>query len=559
MLNSNERNPISEYHKAIIDGTVTAGTWVRKLYSLLISGMESGKYTYSEKRAYRAIDFIENFCHHWQGQKGTLKLELWQKAAVAAMFGLLDGEGNRQFREVVMIIGRKNGKSLLASGISIYMGFFDGEIGAQIYTVAPKLAQARIIYESIYESIQREPELQRESIKRRSDIYIKPSSSSISALPFTHKKSDGLNAHLCNCDEIAAWQGFAGLRQYEVMKSSTGTRKQPMMLNITTAGYENDGIYDELYKRGTAFLNGIGREERILPIIYQIDDVEKWNDIYELKKANPNLGVSIKKDFFLEEAAIAEHSSSKKTEFLTKYCNVKQNASVAWLDYNTIDGAMVTGLTLDHFRGCYCVGGIDLSQTTDLTAACVLIECEGIIYNITKFFMPRERIIPAANEDRIPYQVYMERGDLMASGDNKVDYRDVLEWFVRLYRQYGIIPQMIGYDRYCAQYLIDDLKNEGFRVDDVHQGENLTPIIKEFEGLIKDGKYKMIDNNLLKINMMNVAMKINAETRKVRPVKISQRMRIDGFVAAIDALAVKHKWHNDIGVWLENKNKKLAR
>ena len=283
-----------------------------------------------------------------------------------------------------------------------------------------------------------------------------------------------------------------------------------------------------------------------------IDDVERWNDIEELKKANPNMGVSVFPDFFHEEIAIAEGSLSKRAEFLTKYCNIKQNSSVAWLDYQTVENAGAA-VTLEDLRNSYAVGGIDLSQTTDLTAATVIIERAGKLYAFTQFFMPKNRVESAQAADGVPYDIFIKKGIVTLSGENYVDYNDVYKWFVMLREKYDLFILKIGYDRYSAQYLVNALEEYGFQTDDVFQGENLAPVIREFEGIIKDGNFKIADNNLLKAHFLNVALKHNMETRKFRPVKIEQRARIDGFVSVIDAMTVRQKYYGEIGEMLKNE------
>lgn len=263
------------------------------------------------------------------------------------------------------------------------------------------------------------------------------------------------------------------------------------------------------------------------------------------------MGVSVSPEFFKEEIAVAEMSLSKRAEFLCKYCNIKQNSSVAWLDYVVVDRAGEK-IKLEDFKDNYAVGGIDLSQTTDLTAASVIIERGGVLYAFAQFFMPANRLETAQAVDGVPYDIFVKQGIVKLSGENHVNYRDVYEWFSTLRDQYGIYILKIGYDRYSAQYLIDDLKAAGFQTDDVWQGENLAPVIREFEGIIKDGNFKIADNNLLKAHFLNVALKHNMETRKFRPVKIEQRARIDGFVSVIDAMTVRQKYYNEIGEMLKN-------
>ena len=545
------KNYIYEYHAKITSGEIVAGKWIKAIYKIIVDGLEKQEYFFNAKAANKAIKFIENFCHHSKGRNDLIKLELWQKAIVSVIFGVQDAEKTRIFREIFIVIGRKNGKSLFASAIIAYMVYLEPEYGQEIYCLAPKLDQATLVYDGFYKMVQAEDELNELAKKRRSDIYYEETNSFVKPIAFNAKKSDGFNPQLVVCDEMAAWSGDAGLKQYEVMKSALGARRQPMILSISTAGYINDSIYDELMKRSTSFLKGNSKERRLLPFLYMIDDVEKWNDIEELKKANPNMGVSVPESFFMDEIAVAENSLSKRAEFLTKYCNIKQNSSIAWLEYATVDGAGIEK-TLEDFRDCYAVGGIDLSQTTDLTAASVVIEKDGVLYAFTQFFMPRGRVETLQATDGVPYDIFVKKGLITLSGDNYVDYHDVYAWFTGLAENYGIYILKIGYDRYMAKYLIEELKDYGFQTDDVHQGENLTPVIREFEGIIKDGNFKIADNNLLKTHFLNVALKHNMETRKFRPIKIEQRAHIDGFVSVIDAMTVRQKYWEECGELLKN-------
>lgn len=545
------RNYIYEYHAKITSGEIVAGKWIKEIYKIIVGGLEKQEYFFNAKAANKAIKFIENFCHHSKGRNDLIKLELWQKAIVSIIFGIQDEEKTRIFREIFIVIGRKNGKSLFASAIIAYMVYLEPEYGQEIYCLAPKLDQATLVYDGFYKMVQAEDELNELAKKRRSDIYYEETNSFVKPIAFNAKKSDGFNPQLVVCDEMAAWSGDAGLKQYEVMKSALGARRQPMILSISTAGYINDSIYDELMKRSTSFLKGNSKERRLLPFLYMIDDVEKWNDIEELKKANPNMGVSVKESFFTDEIAVAENSLSKRAEFLTKYCNIKQNSSIAWLEYATVDGAGVEK-TLEDFRDCYAVGGIDLSQTTDLTAASVVIEKDGVLYAFTQFFMPRGKLETLQVTDGVPYDIFVKKWLITLSGENYVDYHDVYAWFTGLVENYGIYILKIGYDRYMAKYLIEELKDYGFQTDDVHQGENLTPVIREFEGIIKDGNFKIADNNLLKTHFLNVALKHNMETRKFRPIKIEQRAHIDGFVSVIDAMTVRQKYWEECGELLKN-------
>lgn len=554
-------NWIFKYHEAIQKKEVIVGVWVRLCFEILTTGLLNGEWEFNEKKANKAIKFIENFCHHSEGRSDLLHLELWQKAIVSAIFGIMDKTtGYRQFREVFIIVARKNGKTLFAAAIAAYMTYIDGEYGAKVYFLAPKLDQADLVYDAFYQIVQSDDELDSITKKRRSDIYIKAFNTSVKKIAFNSKKSDGFNPQLVVNDEMEAWPGDQGLKQYEVMTSALGARKQPLIISIATAGYVNDGIFDELFKRATAFLKGNSREKRLLPFIYMIDDIEKWDSIEELKKSNPNLGVSVSAEYYLEQIEIARNSISKKVEFMTKFCNIKQNSAVAWLDYWDVMKCVheEKPLSLEDFKGCYCVGGIDLSRTTDLTAASIVINRDGINHIFTRFYMPQKRYEVAINEDNTPYNIYRDRGFLFISGENQVDYKDVYNWFIELVKVYKIKPLKIGYDRYSANYLVEDLKTAGFHTDDVYQGTNLTPVLHEFEGNLKDGLFDFGDNSMLAAHFLNVAVDINLNDSRMKPVKIEKRMRIDGAVSVFDALTMVSKYHNEIGKKLLNISKETA-
>ena len=546
-------NYITEYNKKIKSGKITAGKWVKLIYAYLIEGLRKRSFYYDAEKTQLAIDFIERFCHHSEGRSDLLKLELWQKAAVAAIFGIVDKKGLRVFREVFLVVARKNGKTLFASAIIAYVNFLDGEYGAMTYCLAPKLEQASKVYEGYHQMILKEPALEKYVRKRRSDIYMPSTNSSTKPLAFNAKKSDGFNPHLTICDEIASWPAEQGRKQYEVMKSAQGARQQPLILSISTAGYVNDGPYDDLMARSTAFLLGNSNERRLLPILYIIDDVAKWNDLTELRKSNPNMGVSVSENYYKEEIAIAEMNLSKRAEFLTKYCNIKQSSTQAWIPYDVVDVVTQETYSLEDFRSSYCVGGIDLSQTTDLTACCVVIEKAGRLYTFANFFMPANKIDELQEREGVPYRLYVTMGLIQPSGENFVDYNDCFNWFRMLVEEYEILPLQVGYDRYSAQYLVQQMEQYGFHMDDVYQGENLTPVIHECDGLLRDKTLQLGANNLLKAHFLNVGMKQNEETRKIRPVKIDPRCHIDGFVAVIDALTVRQKWYDQIGEQLKNE------
>ena len=550
------KSSIYEYYKKINSGEIKVGKWIHKIYDILIDGIEQCKWFYDANKADKCVKFIETFVHHSKGRSDLLTLELWQKAIICAIFGIVREDGRRQFREVILIVARKNGKSLFASAIMACLAFIDKEFGADLYCLAPKLDQANIVFDNFYKSISYEQDLMAISKKRRTDIYIEMSNTTVKPIAFNDKKSDGLNPHCVICDEIASWQGQNGLRMYEVMKSALGARTQPLIFSISTSGYQDDSIYDELIMRATSYLQGSSEETQILPFLYMIDDVEQWDSMDELEKANPNLGVSVSKEYLQEEIRIAKGSLSKRAEFITKYCNIKQNSSQAWLEYQVVDKASKKEFTLNDFRECYAVGGIDLSQTTDLTCASIVVEKGGEEYVFSQFFMPKNRLQDLIELDKVPYDIYVKQGYITLSGENYVDYKDVKAWFDMLRKEYKIMPVRIGYDRYSAQYLVDDMSQKGYNMDDVYQGWNMAPEIRYFGGKLKDGRIHIGRNNLLKSHLLNVALKFESDNQRFKPVKMRPSDHIDGFVSVIDALIVKAKYYKEIKFLIRNERRK---
>ena len=567
-------NAIYSYYQQIKNGTVCVSRWIELLYDYIIQGLADKSFFYDQKKANDAIEYMESRTFHTEGPlaPNRIEWETWQKAFFSAVYGLVDGKGNRQFQEVVLLIGRKNGKTLMGAAMGKYEWDINGGFGARIYNIAPKLDQADLIYNCIWTMEQLDPEwiARKEKMEsnrkarisgddpllprhRMTDLYTPGTNSMVKKIAFSSKKSDGFNPSLVLADEVAAWEGDKGLKQYEVMKSGMGARPDARLVSMTTAGYINDSIFDELMKRSTRFLLGDSKERRLLPFLYTIDDIEKWNDINELRKSNPNLGVSVSVDYLLEEIAIAEGSLSKKAEFITKYCNLKQNSSMAWLSTQTVEKACGDPLRLEDFKNKYCVSGIDLSQTRDLTAATIVIEQAGELYVFAHFWLPAEKIQEATERDGVPYQIYIQRGFLSLSGDNFIDYHDCFDWIRMMVESYKIYPLQVGYDRYSANYLIQDLKAYGFQCDDVYQGENLFPVIQEVEGLLEDGKIHIGDNDLLKMHLLNSAIKMSTERGRGKLVKVAPAVHIDGAAALLDAMTVRQKWAGEFGSQLKNQ------
>ena len=559
----NEESAVLQYWNEIQTGGINAGKWIRMLYDVILQGLTEHRWYWSQRLADNALNFIERYCHHYKGKLAPqrIKLSLWERATISLIFGIVDDAARRQFAEVLLVIGRKMGKTLLVAAIATYMSYAAGEYGSEIYFLAPKIDQADLCYSALEYNVHAEPELESitKSTKYRG-LVIGETNTTIKKLAFSSKKSDGYNPMFYAADEGAAWPGVAGIRQWEVMVSGTGAREEPLGMLFSSGGYENEGIFDEMFKRGTGFLMGHSREQHLLPIIYMIDDPEKWDDLEELEKSLPGMGESVTKEFIQREITTAHESIPKEIEFKTKYCNLKQSMSTAWMKAEDINKMFGWRKPMEELKGKYAVGGIDLSQVVDLTAAGFICEIDGILWTKAHFWIPKNRLEEATKRDGVPYEIYIRKGFLSLSGEEHVDYSDVLHWFMDLVKKYKIYPLMTGYDRWSAAELIQAMTQKHFKCDSVTQGFNLSNVADTFESLLREGKIRdMDDNDLLKIHLADSAMKMESGADRAHPrkmlVKISNKAHVDGMAMLLDAMAMRvFKW-DKLGSRLMNKQK----
>ena len=566
MADMTAESAILQYWNEIITGGINVGKWIRMLCDVILQGLTEHRWFWSQKLADNAINFIERFCHHYKGKLAPqrIKLSLWERFVISLIFGIVDSGARRQFVEVLLVIGRKMGKTLLVAAIATYMTYAAGEYGSEIYFLAPKMEQADLCYSALEYNVHAEPELDAitRSTKYRG-LMVQETNTMARKLAFSSKKSDGYSPMFYAADEGAAWPGVAGIRQWEVMVSGTGAREEPLGMLFSSGGYENDGIYDEMFKRGTGFLMGHSREQHLLPIIYMIDDPEKWDSMEELEKSLPGMGESVSREFILREIDIAHESIPKEVEFKTKYCNLKQTMSTAWLRAEDINKMFGWRKPMEEIHGKYVVGGMDLSQVIDLTAAGFICEIDGVLWTKAHFWIPKNRLAEATKRDGVPYEIYIRKGFLSLSGEEHVDYADVLQWFMDLVKTYKIYPLMVGYDRWSAMELVQAMTAKHFKCDSVTQGFNLSNVADTFESLLREGKVRdMDDNDLLKIHLADSAMKMESGEDKAHPrkmlVKISNKAHVDGTAMLLDCMAMRvFKW-DKLGSRLLNKQRAKA-
>ena len=428
-------NYVREYYQKISSGEILTSRRVLKVYGRLVEEMDdpTSEYYFDEEIGERPISFIETFCKQSQGVMGApLELELFQKAFIQLLFGWLEKEtGFRRFRETMFLCGRKNGKSTLLSGIALYMLIADYEGAAEIYSVATKKDQAKKVLTEAVNMVKQSPELRAVVKKRRNDIYFPATSSIFEALASDSNTLDGLNSHAVIIDELHA---IRDRNLYEVMKQSTSSRSQPLVVMITTAGTVRECIFDNMYEFACQVADGEKIDNTFLPILYELDRRDEWTDPLMWVKANPGLG-KIKQ--FKTLANFVERAKNNPADLpgvLCKDFNIRENESNVWLSFDDIKSDLT--FEMEEVYNTYALGGCDLSATTDLTCATLLIRKPGdkMVYVLQMYFLPQARIdkLDEKNTQEAPYKLWADRGLLRICEGNRVNFSDVTAWFCQM-------------------------------------------------------------------------------------------------------------------------------
>jgi phage terminase large subunit-like protein len=541
-------NYITEYNAKIQSGEIAASRRVKAVYARLAADTNSirGGYMFDEARANRPIEFIERFCKHskgeWAGQ--GIRLKLFQKAFIQALFGFVDAQtGLRQYRESFFLVGRKNGKSTLLAGLALYMLTSDGEGGAEVYSTATKYAQARLLFDEAHNMIKQSPELSKHFKKRKTDLYYTPSMSKFQPLARNSDTLDGLNCSFCVMDEL---HGVRDRNLYEVMRQSQAARRQPLLVMITTAGTVRECIFDDMYSHAAQVADGIIKDPRFLPILYELDDRAEWTNPKAWVKANPAL-CSIKKlDDLTAKVERAKQNRNELSGVLCKEFNVRETVKTAWLSFDDINNEET--FTLDDFRGAYCIGGVDLSITTDLTAASLLFMKRGDNkkYITQMYFLPADRLQERVQQDKIPYDKWFERGLLHLCAGNSINYSDVTAWFAETVKQYDLFPAWVYYDSYSARYFVEEMTLQGFNMVRCIQGAKTLSLPMQMLGADLQAHRVIYNNNpILKWCLTNTGIQTDRNGNIVPIKNQSPRQRIDGAAALLDCYVGLYEHYNE--------------
>lgn len=535
------KNYILEYWDKIQKGEIVACRRLKQQYQKLVDEINNPKdpWTFDIEKANQPIEFIEKFCKHSKGKwiGKPVKLELFQKAQLQAIYGFVHKEtGLRRCREVFTLVGRKNGKSTLKAATGVYMMVGDGEGGSEVYSLATKRDQARIVFTEAVNMVAQSPYLSKHIKKRKTDLYFPITFSKFEPLSSDSNSLDGLNVHYGIIDELHA---IKDRNLYDVIKQAMTAREQPILDIITTAGFVRECIYDSIYDYACNVLDGFIEDERFLAFIYELDDREEWTNFKMWEKANPGLGTIKSYEELAANVERAKNDPDFLPTVLTKDFNVRDTVAGTWLTFDQINNTET--FDMEELRGSYAIGGADLSSTTDLSCATLLIMKSNSDkkYCIQQYFLPAELLEQRVREDKIPYDKWAQRGLLTLCEGNKINYSDITAWFRKMYERYQIIPLWIGYDPWNAQYWIQEMKDLNFNMIEVRQGfKTLSQPMKELAADLMAKRINYNNNPILKWCLTNVNVKRD-DNDNIKPIKgKNQRQRIDGAVSLLIAYTV---------------------
>lgn len=541
-------NPVIEYWNKIESKEVIVGNKIRRVYKKLVDDIHdfNSVYEYSPERANHAIEFVENFTKHSKGEMGgkPFIMELWQKAMTAALFGFIHKtEETRKYREFILIVARKNGKSAWASAIGLYMLVADGEPGPEIVSAATKKDQAKIVWLESKRMVKKSPVLRKrirtlvaELLSDFNDGSFKPLSSDSNTL-------DGLNIHASLIDELHA---IEDKNLYDVIVDGMSARKQPISLITTTAGTVREGIFDIKYDEVERIINGYDdpkgyKDEHVLPIVYELDTRKEWTNPKMWEKANPGLGTIKKRDELERKVNKAKANPLLVKNLLTKDFNIRETSSEAWLTFEQLDNQAT--FDIETMKPRYGIGGVDLSQTTDLTAACVLFQLpnDETVYYKHMYWLPEDLLEKRTAEDNVPYDIWKEQGLLRTTPGNKVHYKFVVDWFVEMQNDYDIYLPWIGYDSWSAQYFVEDMQNyfgKDSMIPVIQGKKTLSGPMKSLGADLEADRINYNNNQITKWCLSNTSVEID-KNDNIQPSKgKSQRKRIDGTAAMLNAYVI---------------------
>lgn len=530
-------NYIDKYLEDMKSGKCIVCRRIEKEYQKLSDDIHNPKdgYVFNQKRAERPIQFIEKFCKHSKGEWAgkPVKLELFQKAFISVLFGFVnETTGERKYREALLYVARKNGKSTLLAGIALYCLIADGEAGAEVYSVASKKDQARLVFTEALNMIRQSPDLLKITKKRKSDLYFPLTFSKMQPLGRNSDTLDGLNSSLVIIDEL---HSIKDRNTYEVMKQSQSARRQPLLIMITTAGTIRECIFDDMYHYAAGVCDGTIDDPHFLPVMYELDKKEEWLNPMMWEKANPSLNRIKKLDDLISKVERAKQSPKDLTGVLVKDFNVIETTANTWLTFEDVNNEET--FDISDFRGYYCIGGVDLSHVGDLTAATLLFMDKNEKRYVTQmYWLPKEHFEKRVHDEKIPYDKWYEAGLLRLCEGNQINYSDVTAWFLEMVEKNDVTPAWIYYDPYSAAYWVQEMESYGFNLVKCYQGvKTLSLPMQKLGADLQAKKINYNNSSILKWCITNTGIKTDVNGN-IQPIKAqSPKYRIDGLASLLDA------------------------
>lgn len=532
------------YANQVVQGKIKTSIYVRKECERHLRYLEKdSKWVFDEELGHKPIRFIEKFCRPSKGSKTKLVLQPWQHFIIGSMFGWVHKETKlRRFKESLIFIGRKNGKTTTISGVANFGVSQDGENGAEIHLLANVMKQARLLFDESKAMIKASPQLRKNFRPLRDEIHYDATISKIMPQASDSEKLDGLNTHMGIFDEIHEFKDY---RLLNVIKNSRASRLQPLLIYITTAGTQLDGPLVDMVEAGRDVLDGIIEDERTLYYLASLDDDDDMNDPENWIKANPNLGVSIDIEEMKEEWEKAKRTPAERSDFVTKRFNIfANNDEMSFLDHDTVKKNNEV-IALNELEGLPCTIGYDLSETEDFTAAVATFALDnGKIAVLTHSWVPKHKV--EYSNEKIPYRAWEEEGYLTIQNTPYIDYNDVYDWILKINQHHPV--EKISYDRANAYKLNQELKNYGFETEEVRQGAlTLSPALKDLKEMFLDGKVIFNNNPLMRWYINNVQLKLDRNGNWL-PSKQNRYRKIDGFAALLNTYTdIMHKVVSDSG------------
>lgn len=536
---------LEEYCLKVENGEITACKRIKQVCRMLLDdikkGIDEDGYYFDEEIANRPIDFIQGFLKLPSGKSNApFVLDLFQKAVIQATFGFVHKDTKfRRFNKVMIIKGRKNGKTSLLAAIEIYLLVADGEFSPQIVNCATVKDQANLGFNAVLKMISQSSMLSKHVKKRTSDLYFKHNYGTIKSMASNTNSLDGLDIHGAILDELAAHKTR---ELFDLIVQAISARNQPLIFSISTNGFIRDSIFDSEYEYGCGILDGKIIDKKMLCFFYELDNRTEWDNPECWIKANPGLGTIKKMDYMEETINKAKNDPTFKPTVMIKEFNMPETSATAWLRWSELENKDKFDIDTMGFR--YFIGGFDGGEVDDLSCATAIMmkPNDDTIYVEQMYWLPLETYEKRVKEGKIPYEIWREKGFLRVVDGNRVNFEVALEWFKELRYDKDIYCTKVGYDPWhVSQDLEQKFKDEFGKKDFVvvRQGvKTLSTPMKKLKTEFESKNINYNNNPILKWCLSNTEIKIDVNGG-IQPIKgVDRYKKIDGLVSLLIAYVV---------------------